>query len=87
MLFSSVTALLGTPGQANYAAANGTIDGMARRWIRQQVPVLSVQFGPIAGAGMAVRSGVLDKLSAAGIPPLPVEAVVGMLEFLLKDSV
>jgi len=53
VLFSSIAALLGSPGQAAYAAANGALDTVAASWHRCGIPVMSVQWGGWAGAGMA----------------------------------
>jgi acyl carrier protein len=57
VFFSSGVALLGNPGQANYAAANAFLDGLAHYRQRQGLPALSVNWGAWAEAGMAARTG------------------------------
>jgi len=66
VLFSSVVALFGAGGQANYAAANCCLDalGSGRRF--SGLASLSVQWGPWADVGMAAGHGVHARLQAAG---------------------
>lgn len=53
VMFSSVAALLGSPGQANYSAANAALDASALNWSMQGIPCASIQYGAWSGAGMA----------------------------------
>jgi myxalamid-type polyketide synthase MxaE and MxaD len=55
VFFSSVSAAFGAPGQANYAAANGFMDGLAAWRHANGQPALSVAWGPWATDGMAAR--------------------------------
>ena len=56
VLFSSVTTLIGNPGQANYVAANGFMEGLARRRREMGLPALAVGWGPITDVGVVATS-------------------------------
>ena len=55
VLYSSATTLIGNPGQASYVAANGFLEGLARRRRAEGLPALAVAWGPIADAGVLAR--------------------------------
>ena len=64
VVFSSVTTVLGNPGQANYVAANGAAEAVMQRRHRDGLPGLAVQWGPIGDAGYLTReAGVARMLS------------------------
>jgi NADPH:quinone reductase-like Zn-dependent oxidoreductase/acyl carrier protein len=88
VLFSSAAALLGSPGQANYAAANAFLDALAhhRRWQRQ--PALSVNWGSWAEVGMAARliEAEGERWSAAGIGWIEPDRGLHTLEHLMAED-
>lgn len=87
VVFSSMAALLGSPGQTGYGAANGALDGLAaqpdhpdqphRPW-----PLVSLQWGPWAGPGMA--DGLERRFAALGVGLLPSEQAFEALALVLE---
>jgi phthiocerol/phenolphthiocerol synthesis type-I polyketide synthase C len=51
LYYSSATTLIGNPGQFNYVAANGFLEGLARRGRADGLPVMAVSWGGIEDAG------------------------------------
>ena len=65
VLFSSVTTVIGTPGQASYVAANRTLEALAERRHAAGLPALAVQWGPIGDAGYLLRETRVSEMLAA----------------------
>lgn len=64
ILFSSIATLVGNPGQANYVAANGFLEGLARERRQRGLPGLAVGWGAIKDVGFLARNTeVSDKIS------------------------
>lgn len=60
LFYSSATTLFGNPGQFNYVAANGFVEGLARRLWSRGVPALAVAWGGIEDVGYLSRHIATD---------------------------
>ena len=87
VLFSSVSAVLGVPGEGNYAPGNAVLDAFAARRRAEGRPALSIVWGPWGEVGLiAARTDGGNRLAARGLGSiLPAEGL-GALEALLGDG-
>ena len=88
VLFSSMAALLGSPGQGNYAAANAFLDALAHHRRTQSLPALSINWGPWAEVGMAAALGrpAVQRWREQGIEPIAPEHGVEVLGQVLAQG-
>jgi myxalamid-type polyketide synthase MxaB len=82
--FSSVAALVGSPGQANYAAANAFMDALASYRQSLGLKTLSINWGPWSQSGMAaaLQSREQARWASQGvslIEPQPGLSILGQL--------
>ncbi|MDX2939319.1 SDR family NAD(P)-dependent oxidoreductase [Streptomyces ipomoeae] len=89
VLFSSVAALTGNPGQANYAAANTFLDALAQHRRDQGLLAISLAWGAWAGVGgMADALGAAEsgRLSRTGIAALSADEGLALLDRALTTG-
>ena len=82
VLFSSATGVLGGPGQANYAAANTFLDGLASYRRARGLPATAIAWGPWQSGGMASTLGASDRarVMRSGLRSLPPEEALGLFD-------
>jgi acyl transferase domain-containing protein/acyl carrier protein len=87
VLFSSVSALMGNPGQGNYVAANVFLDSLAEYRRAKGLTATSVNWGALAEVGMVAQDTVVfEQLARAGINAIrPTDACTALGNALWDD--
>jgi len=82
--FSSISALIGNVGQANYIVANGFLDALCHYRMRQNLPATSINWGVLGEVGVVANDSELSKLlQSSGINAVDMQTALNRLEKLL----
>lgn len=86
--FSSVASVVGSPGQANYAAANAFMDALISYRQGQGLPGLSINWGPWSQSGMAAALQSRDQARwiAQGVGLIKPSQGMSLLGQLLAEA-
>ena len=86
VLFSSIAAVFGSPGQANYASANSALDGMAAKWQEEGHSSVSICWGAWSGGGMASQDAQsVSRMERMGLGMLTVDQGLAALHGVMLD--
>jgi candicidin polyketide synthase FscE len=89
VMFSSIAAVMGSPGQGSYAAANQVLDALAAHRASRGLPAQSLAWPPWELAdGMAgsLAGAAARRLRAAGPPPLTLNQGFALFDAALTTS-
>ncbi|GAB3135936.1 type I polyketide synthase [Tsukamurella serpentis] len=85
VLFSSISAVIPSPGQGNYAAGNAFLDALAHYRRGRNLPALSINWGPW-DAGMIADLGLRELYSQRGIDLIDPETGMALLRELIGSG-
>ena len=87
VMYASAVGLLGSPGQANYAAASTFLDALAQKRRAEGLPALSIDWGPFSDVGLAAaKENRGARLLSYGIQSLTTQDGLEALGRLLSGS-
>ncbi|MCD0451744.1 SDR family NAD(P)-dependent oxidoreductase [Actinocorallia sp. API 0066] len=89
VLFSSVTGIIGSPGQGNYTAANTYLDALARHRAADGLPALSLAWGlweQASGMTGHLAEQDLSRTARTGLLPLPTDEALRQLDLALAGQ-
>jgi amino acid adenylation domain-containing protein len=87
VVFSSIAAALGSPGQAHYAAANRALNAIASIRRSKHLPATAIAFGPVSDQGyLTRRPDVRRYIESVGLQPFSAAAAMAGLETMLRHD-
>ncbi len=87
VMFSSAASILGSPGAANYGAANAFLDALAWHRRAEGRPALTINWGPWAELGMLTQSELHRRFTRYGVEAMPAAEYLRALSLLLAQPV
>lgn len=87
VVYGSVSAMVGNPGQAAYAAANAYLDGLVHHRRAQGLTGTCVRWGAIGDVGIVARDTATERhLAGLGLKALPPAQALELLGEVLRED-
>jgi len=87
ILFSSISSIIGNPGQGSYAAANAFLDSFCHYRRRLGLPALTINWGALKTGILERNLAVAQHLENHGIKRIPIKIALQILERALVHDV
>ena len=86
VMYSSISSLIGNPGQANYAAANAFLDAFCHFRKAQGLPATTLNWGALNTGVLSRNPKISDHLANHGIIGISPTSALNVLEKCLLDN-